>query len=122
MDYYSAIQKNGVMPFAAAWVQPEIITLSEVSWKEKDKWLTHGITYMRDLKCDTNEPTCETVMNTENRLVIAKTEGVRGGTEWQVEVSKHKLLYTEWINTKVLLHRTQNYIQYFMTNHKGKED
>ena len=36
---------------------------------------------MRDLKCDTNEPTCETVMNTENRLVIAKTEGVRGGTE-----------------------------------------
>lgn len=37
MDYYSAIQKNDVMPFAAAWVQPEIITLSEVSWKEKDK-------------------------------------------------------------------------------------
>ena len=40
MDYYSAIQKNDVIPFAAAWVQPEIITLSllsEVSWKEKDK-------------------------------------------------------------------------------------
>ena len=30
MEYYSAIKKNEVMPFAAAWMQLEIIILSEV--------------------------------------------------------------------------------------------
>ena len=37
MEYYSAIKKNGIMPFAATWMDVEII-LSEVSQKEKDKW------------------------------------------------------------------------------------
>ena len=37
MEYYSAMEKNEIMPFAAAWMNPEIIILSEVSQKEKDK-------------------------------------------------------------------------------------
>ena len=43
MDYYSAIKKNEIMPFAATWMDLEIIILSEVSQKEKDKYhiLTH---------------------------------------------------------------------------------
>ena len=32
------IKKNEIMPFAAMWMDPEIITLSEVSQKEKDKY------------------------------------------------------------------------------------
>ena len=35
MEYYSAI-KNEIMPFAATWMQLEILILSEVSQKEKD--------------------------------------------------------------------------------------
>ena len=31
-------KKNEIMPFAAAWVQLEILILSEVSQKEKDKY------------------------------------------------------------------------------------
>ena len=38
MEYYSAIKKNEIMPFAATWLQLEIIILSEVSQKEKDKY------------------------------------------------------------------------------------
>ena len=38
MEYYSAIKKNDIMPFAAAWMDREIIILSEASQKEKDKY------------------------------------------------------------------------------------
>ena len=38
MEYYSAIKKNGIMTFAATWMQLEIIILSEVSQKKKDKY------------------------------------------------------------------------------------
>ena len=38
MEYYSAIKKNKIMPSAATWMQLEMIILSEVSQKEKDKY------------------------------------------------------------------------------------
>ena len=38
MKYYSATKKNKIMPFAATWMDPKIITLSEISQKEKDKY------------------------------------------------------------------------------------
>ena len=37
MEYYSAIKKNEIMPFAATWMDLEMIILSEVSQKENDK-------------------------------------------------------------------------------------
>ena len=47
MEYYSAIKKNEIMPFAATWMELETIILSEVNQKEKDKYnmvsLTFGI-------------------------------------------------------------------------------
>ena len=36
--YYSDIKKNEIMPFVATWMDLEIIILSEVSQKEKDKY------------------------------------------------------------------------------------
>ena len=38
MEYYSAIKKNEIMPFAATWIQLEITILNEISQKEKDKY------------------------------------------------------------------------------------
>ena len=38
MEYYSAIKKNEIMPVAATWMDLEIIILSEVSQREKDKY------------------------------------------------------------------------------------
>ena len=37
MEYYSAIKRNEIMPSAATWMDLEIIILSEVRQKEKDK-------------------------------------------------------------------------------------
>ena len=37
MEYYSAIKKNEIMPFAATWMELETLPLSKVSQKEKDK-------------------------------------------------------------------------------------
>ena len=45
MEYYSAIKKNEIMPFAATQMDLEIIILSEVSQTEKDKY------YMISLIC-----------------------------------------------------------------------
>ena len=59
VEYYSAVKKNEIMPFAATWIDLEIIILSEVSQKEKDK-IPYDITYMWDLKYDTNELIYET--------------------------------------------------------------
>ena len=46
------------MPFAATWMQLEIIILSEVSQKERQ--IPYNITNMQNLKCDTNEVIYET--------------------------------------------------------------
>ena len=38
MEYYSAIKKNKIMPFAPTWMELETLILSEISQKEKDKY------------------------------------------------------------------------------------
>ena len=38
MEYYSAIKINEIMPFAATWMDLEVITLSEVSQTEEDQY------------------------------------------------------------------------------------
>ena len=53
MDYYSAIKKNEVMPFAATWIDLEIIMLIK---SDRERQISY-ITYMQNLKKenDTNE-------------------------------------------------------------------
>ena len=46
MEYYSAIKKTKIMPFAPTWVDLEIVILSEVG-QTKEKY---NIPYMWNLK------------------------------------------------------------------------
>ena len=52
MEYYSAIKKNEILPFAATWMDLESIMLSEISQTEKGKYSV--IIYMWNLKNKTN--------------------------------------------------------------------
>ena len=38
MEYYSNIKKNEIMPFAATWMDLEIVILSKVGQTEKEKY------------------------------------------------------------------------------------
>ena len=37
IEYYSAIEKDKIMSFAATWMELKILILNEVSQREKDK-------------------------------------------------------------------------------------
>ena len=53
---YSVIKKNEIMPFAATWMDLEIIILSEV----RKRQISYDTTYMQNLKQDPNEYISET--------------------------------------------------------------
>ena len=93
MEYYSAIKKNKIMPFAATWMELEILILNEVSQKEKDKY--HVISYIWNLIYGTNEPFHRKENHGhENRLVVAKREGE--GVGWTGNLGLIEANYCLW--------------------------
>ena len=64
MEYYSAIKKNEIMPFAVTWMDLELVILSEVSQTEKDKY--HMISLICGIqKNGTNEPIYKTEIKSQ---------------------------------------------------------
>ena len=43
MEYYLAMGKNEILPFATTWMEPEGIMLSEISQSEKDRYNTFSL-------------------------------------------------------------------------------
>ena len=58
IEYYLAMKKNEIMPFAATWMDLGIIILSK-SKSERERQIPYDITYMWNLKYDTNEAETE---------------------------------------------------------------
>ena len=77
MEYYSAIEKNEIMPLAAKRMDLEIIILSEVSHTEKDKY--HMISHMWNLKSDTSELIYKTEIDSQTKTYAY--QGEREGTD-----------------------------------------
>ena len=46
----------------------------------------------------------------KNRLVVAKGVEEGSGMDWELGVSRRKLLHLEWISNEILLYSTGNYI------------
>ena len=84
---------------------------------EKERQIPYDITNIWNLKYDSNEIYLwnrNRIMDTKNRLVVAKGKRTGEEMEWAVEVSGYKFLYIEWMNNKVILYSTESYIQYPM--------
>ena len=79
-EYYPAIKMNKVMPYAATWMQLEIIILNEVK-SEKERHISYDITYIWNVNYGTNEPIykteidSQTYIDIEIRFVVAKGKG-----------------------------------------------
>ena len=52
--------------------------------------------------------------------MVAKGEAGGSEMDWELGVSRCKLLHLEWTNNKVLLYSTGDYVQYPVINHKAK--
>ena len=96
----------------------EIIVLNQ---REKDE--PYDIMYMWNLKYVTDELTHETKTDSHREQTCDCQSGRthEGGEDWEFGISRYKLLDTEWVNNKVLLHSTGNYIQYPVINCNGKK-
>ena len=79
------------MPFAATWMELEILILSEVSQKERQ--IPYDITYIWKLACSTNEPTYKKKQIHEHGKQTCSCQGGgRGsGMHWELGVRRCKL-------------------------------
>ena len=83
----------------------------QTKWSKSEKDEYHVILHMWNLKYDTNDSIYETASQMQRKIGGCQGREDWGGMEWEVGVIRYKLLYIEWINNKVLLYTTENYIQ-----------
>ena len=56
-----------------------------------------------------------------NRLQASSGTAGWGEMDWEFAISRYKLLYIPWINSKLLLYSTGSHIQYPVIIHNGKQ-
>ena len=80
---------------------------------------------MWNLKYSTNEHIYDTKTDSQTQrtdLWLPRRKGGDGGRmDWDLGISRCKLLSIGWINNKALLYCTGNYTQYLGITHNGKE-
>ena len=87
-----------------------------------ERQIPHDVTYMCNIKSDTNElfHKTETVRHTQRQTGGSQGKGVEGGMEWGAGVSKRKLSYVDQIH-RALLCRTGNCVQQPGESHNREE-
>ena len=74
MEYYSAIKNNEIMPFAATWMDLDIMILSEV----RERQISYDIAYTWNLRKRHKWiyfQNRKRLTDTENKLMVTKGEG-----------------------------------------------
>ena len=89
MDYYSAIKKNEIIPFAATQIDLEIIILSK---SDRERQI-YDITYKWNLKYNTNELIYKTEIDSQTQKTnLRLPKGKCGGginQEFEVRVTNY---------------------------------
>ena len=91
MEYYSAIKKNKILPFAATWMELETLILSEVCQKDKEKY--HVISHVWNLIYSTNEPFHRKEAHGLGEETCGCQGGGGSGMDWEFGVGRCKLLH-----------------------------
>ena len=81
------------------------------SKSERERQILYDITYMWNIKYDTDE----LIYETETDLWLPRGRRGGGRKDWEFGISRYKLFYIEWINNEVLLYSTGNSTQYYVT-------
>ena len=91
MEYYSAIKKNEILPFATTWMNLESITLSEISQTV--------VIYMWNLKKENKQMYImkqkQTHRNQRTNLWLPMGRGEKGGVGLVQGIKRNKLLCTK---------------------------
>ena len=90
---------------------------------ERKRQIPYDITYMWDLKYDTNELIYETTDSEIQKPDFWLPVGAEGGRrkDWKFGISRCKLVYVEWISSKIQLYSMGSYTQYPMIICNGVE-
>ena len=75
MEYYLAINKMTLMPFAVIWMHLEIIILCEASQRQ----ILYDIAYIQNLRKSTDELIyeAEIVTDIENKFMVTSEENIK---------------------------------------------
>ena len=92
MEYYPAMKKNEIMPFAATWMDLETIILSEVS----ERQISYDITYMWNLK-KTIQMNLLAEQKQTHRLWKQIYVYQRRQVEWEEWTGGLGLAYAHWV-------------------------
>ena len=117
IEYYSTIKKKEIMPFAATWMNLEMIILSQL---DRERQISYDIAYMWYLK-KKMEMNLFIKWKQTHRLKkkkIVVTSGRRvswGGIDCEFGIDINTLLYLKGITNKDLLYSTGNAAQYYAT-------
>ena len=118
MEYYSAIKKNKIMPFAATWMDLEIVILSEVSQTKEEEYCMASIIYVES-KMKWHEFAYKTETDSENEFMVAGEKDGREGLVRVFGMVMYTLLYLKWVTNKDLLYSTWNSAQCYVAAWRG---
>ena len=100
MEYHSTIKKNEIMPFVATWMDPENVTLNEVSQRKKNIWHPLYAGFKKKWY------KCNYLQNRKRLREPSSCCGVGGRIGGRVVrefgMDMYTLLYLKWITNKFL--------------------
>ena len=106
MEYYSAIKRNKIGPFAEMWIDLEIVILSEVSQEEKNRY------QIISLMCGILENDTDNLFAKRNRQMwrtnLWISRGVLGRMGWEIGIDIYILLCIKQVTNENLLQSTWN--------------